>query len=419
VALLAGCCLCLVATAIAQADTVAFSSTGSEQAFTVPAGVTSIHVVAIGAPGGAAGNDAGGRGAQATADLAVTPGEALYVEVGAKGGDGDPQGFGPGGAGGFNGGGGGGPGVSGTNPSGGGGGGASDVRTVPSGQPGSLAARLIVAGAGGGGPGGGAAGAAGTEGAHPGQPGTASAGGTPNGGLGTGGAATSVSGGGGGGGLYGGGAGGSTSGGGGGSSGVGAGAFNTSVIADTTGTPSITFTFTQTFVLTVAKAGSGTGTVTSTDGQLSCGSLCARAYAAGTSVTLSASADPGSSFAGWSGGGCSGTALCTVRMSSDQSVTATFASLPVSVAPPNTRITQARIGSNKRNAVFKFKASGKNTGFQCALVSKKHPKPRFKSCRSPKTYKHLKNGRYTFDVRAIGPGGKDPSPAKKRFKISG
>jgi hypothetical protein len=106
-------------------------------------------------------------------------------------------------------------------------------------------------------------------------------------------------------------------------------------------------------------------------------------------------------------------------MSSDQSVTATFASLPVSVAPPNSRITQAMIASNKRKAVFKFKGSGKKTGFQCALVSKKHRKPRFKSCRSPKTYKHLKNGRYTFEVRAIGPGGKDPSPGKKRFKISG
>lgn len=98
---------------------------------------------------------------------------------------------------------------------------------------------------------------------------------------------------------------------------------------------------------------------------------------------------------------------------------ATFASLPVTAAPPNTRITQATIGSNKGKAVFKFKASGTKTGFQCALVSKKQRKPRFKSCRSPKTYKHLKNGRYTFEVRATGPGGKDPSPAKKRFKISG
>jgi len=30
----------------------------------------------------------------------------------------------------------------------------------------------------------------------------------------------------------------------------------------------------------------------------------------------------------------------------------------------------------------------------------------------------LKPGKYTFEVRAVGPGGPDPSPAKKKFKIS-
>jgi hypothetical protein len=42
-------------------------------------------------------------------------------------------------------------------------------------------------------------------------------------------------------------------------------------------------------------------------------------------VTLSTAAGSGSSFTGWSGGGCSGTWTCTVTMTSDQSVTATFA----------------------------------------------------------------------------------------------
>ncbi len=37
---------------------------------------------------------------------------------------------------------------------------------------------------------------------------------------------------------------------------------------------------------------------------------------------------------------------------------------------------------------------------------------------SPQTYKHLKPGKYRFAVRAVGPGGTDPSPAKKRFKIA-
>ena len=59
----------------------------------------------------------------------------------------------------------------------------------------------------------------------------------------------------------------------------------------------------------------------------------------------------------------------------------------------------------------------KATGFQCRLKRKGHGAKDFRKCSSPKTYKHLKAGRYTFTVRANGPGGKDPSPAKKNFKI--
>jgi lysophospholipase L1-like esterase len=41
-------------------------------------------------------------------------------------------------------------------------------------------------------------------------------------------------------------------------------------------------------------------------------------------VTLHATPSDGSRFAGWKGGGCSGTGRCTVRLDADQSVTATF-----------------------------------------------------------------------------------------------
>ena len=76
--------------------------------------------------------------------------------------------------------------------------------------------------------------------------------------------------------------------------------------------------------LTVSKAGSGSGTVTSADGGINCGSSCSDSYAQGTTVTLTATPAAGSTFAGWSGGGCSGTGTCVVTMSSTQSVTATF-----------------------------------------------------------------------------------------------
>jgi hypothetical protein len=203
----------------AHAATATFFSTGGEQTFTVPAGVSSVHIVAIGGSGGDGGTNggAGGVGAQVSGNLSVTPGQALFIEVAGNG-----QSAPSGGAGGFNGG------ASG----GGGGGGASDVRAAPRSSGLSPDRRLIVAAGGGGGAGagsgggGGAGGAAGTAGADDaggggnggGGPGTSTAGGGggfgssgdgTNGQLGSGGAGATAgpAGGGGAGGYYGGGGG--------------------------------------------------------------------------------------------------------------------------------------------------------------------------------------------------------------------
>jgi hypothetical protein len=75
--------------------------------------------------------------------------------------------------------------------------------------------------------------------------------------------------------------------------------------------------------LTLTKAGSGTGTVTSSPAGISCGSTCAHAFKHGTTVTLTAVASARSRFAGWSGE-CSGTGSCTLTMSANRSVAATF-----------------------------------------------------------------------------------------------
>jgi hypothetical protein len=47
-------------------------------------------------------------------------------------------------------------------------------------------------------------------------------------------------------------------------------------------------------------------------------------------VTLTATAGPGSTFAGWSGGGCSGTGTCVVTVTSATTVTADFGVAPIS-----------------------------------------------------------------------------------------
>ena len=159
---------------------------------------------------------------------------------------------------------------------------------------------------------------------------------------------------------------------------------------------------------TLTVATRGPGSVRSQPAGIDCGSTCTHAYDDGTRVTLTAS--PAAAFTGWSGA-CSGRGSCQVAMTAARSVTATFA------ARPDTKIGNAEVNSKKRTATFKFKAIRAARGFQCALVSKKHKRPTFTKCRSPKTYKRLTRGTYTFEVRALGSPGTDPSPAKKTFKI--
>jgi hypothetical protein len=74
--------------------------------------------------------------------------------------------------------------------------------------------------------------------------------------------------------------------------------------------------------LSVSLAGAGRGSVTGTG--IACPTACSGRYAEGATVALSAVAQPGSSFAGWSGGGCAGTGPCSVTMDADRAVTATF-----------------------------------------------------------------------------------------------
>lgn len=78
-----------------------------------------------------------------------------------------------------------------------------------------------------------------------------------------------------------------------------------------------------TFALTVTKAGTGGGAVSSTPAGLNCGSTCTASFTENTSVTLSATAAAGSSFAAWNGA-CTGTGTCTVTMNAAKAVTATF-----------------------------------------------------------------------------------------------
>lgn len=75
--------------------------------------------------------------------------------------------------------------------------------------------------------------------------------------------------------------------------------------------------------ITVAKSGAGAGTVTSAPAGISCGSTCSASFADGTAVTLTAAADAGSKFSGWSGA-CTGSLTCALTARGSQSVAAVF-----------------------------------------------------------------------------------------------
>ena len=112
-----------------------------------------------------------------------------------------------------------------------------------------------------------------------------------------------------------------------------------------------------TYPLSVSVAGSGRGVVTG--GGISCPTTCS--VAAAGLVTLTPSAKPGSRFAGWSGGGCAGVGPCTVTVSRDTAVTATFVSLPPSL-------------SDLGMSPSKFVLTGRQTNGHCVAVTSRNRK---------------------------------------------
>ena len=75
-------------------------------------------------------------------------------------------------------------------------------------------------------------------------------------------------------------------------------------------------------VLAIKKSGDGTGIVTASG--INCGTDCTETYWYGTEILLTAIADRGSAFSGWSGCDSVNGNVCTVLMNANTSVTARF-----------------------------------------------------------------------------------------------
>ena len=107
----------------------------------------------------------------------------------------------------------------------------------------------------------------------------------------------------------------------------------------------ITGASTTSFTLTVTKSGTGTGTVASSPSGISCGTTCSASFASGTVVSLTATPDSGSTFAGWSGA-CSSTGACSVTMDAAKLVSANFNSTPPAALSSITVSPTSVIGGN-------------------------------------------------------------------------
>ena len=100
--------------------------------------------------------------------------------------------------------------------------------------------------------------------------------------------------------------------------------------------------------IVLATAVVGSGAVTSRPAGINCPTgLCAMDYAPGTVVTLTATANLGSTFVEW-GGACAGAGDCVVVLDNNQSVTATFATKIIHVRPDGQ--TDVACGSTWANA---------------------------------------------------------------------
>ncbi len=80
----------------------------------------------------------------------------------------------------------------------------------------------------------------------------------------------------------------------------------------------------KTYPVTVTPQGDGAGTVASDLPGIDCGADCSETYTHGTTVTLTATPAPGSTFTGWGVPACPGTGPCTLTVTATQALTPSF-----------------------------------------------------------------------------------------------
>lgn len=128
-------------------------------------------------------------------------------------------------------------------------------------------------------------------------------------------------------------------------------------------TGSTTLTVRELVALNVVRTGDGGGTVTSAPAGIDCGSVCSATFPSDSLVTLTATADGASGFAGWSVEACPGTGPCTITLAAATTVSARFDSVSFALSVNRTGsgsgiVTSSPAGIDCGNACVAFYRKG-------------------------------------------------------------
>ena len=131
--------------------------------------------------------------------------------------------------------------------------------------------------------------------------------------------------------------------------------------------------------LSVTKTGGGSGTVSSAPAEIICGVSCKALFEEGTAITLTAVADSGSEFTGWSGA-CSGTGPCAFTLGEGAEVVANFAKIrsgghsssPPATPAPSTSAPAVRKAKKPLRCKAGFRKERHKGKIRCVKAKPRH-----------------------------------------------